>query len=729
MNSYGMITWIYFTIAFCTPHHQTICIEGDTALQKRMHGLYEYEGYDPIINTSYYYNSHNDLYLFPLKNASEDSIWWVLSYHYTSFDFIARSIASPNTWNVEDTLYKWQIWNNEAWVKGTIFALDCTSVCVTGNYRSWLNGEYKWQYFNTTRNTSIYYCHECALSRYRDSQYLFGWIYDTQSHNWRIGPDPHDSSAWSGCSLGTILHSHFQIGIDRTICNGKWKSLNGRQWMNNPTMNVTFTPCPIPTTPSPTSFHCCSHYICGLKNGSSCTQSVMISECESLCEHYDMIVTNYGSAFKHCGISHNAGITKYECFSGKRFKVDNRSNLSVGCGGGCNGFTFTITDDSTVIHVCNGKYYNGKHITSCNRGLYFVQNSKLTITCNFYDSCQDIIIASYKSKVDVECNTHTCDNMKRFEFCKDDETGEIYLCIVPQEINNLFEFTWFNCIAWIALLIGIGSAICAYFCKCIICVRNKIAKSNKGIHQKSHTKISNVSKEEPKLSDGETIELTEMMDNDDSTSDTADYDYRHKDKKVAYECSFNDGFCAPVILVMDCLCFILVSIFEIYCFVKLGESINELGENNIVGRCLYPAKFNASALNAKLLSLAGLEWTVMFIFCFITVHFVKDWEILQSKKGYFISCKAMIECLFFIIGLWLYYGFWKQVFSDPLSIEWNEYVVGTSEESWCYQNAETPLWYIIKYTSDTIDMYLQNIYLFGTGIQLAVDILIVIVAC
>ncbi len=67
---------------------------------------------------------------------------------------------------------------------------NCNDICVTGGMHSNLDGTYVWIDYNRNRNTSIYYCKDCATN----GTYLYGWIFDTGAHR-KIGSDHNTANA------------------------------------------------------------------------------------------------------------------------------------------------------------------------------------------------------------------------------------------------------------------------------------------------------------------------------------------------------------------------------------------------------------------------------------------------------------------------------------------------------------------------------------------------------
>eukprot|EP01083_Nonionella_stella_P045444 122051_1 len=452
--------------------------------------------------------------------------------------------------------------------------------------------------------------------------------------------------------------------------------------------------CLIPTSsPAPPPVFCCDHDV--IVNGTSCGSSCFtdLDHCDNGqdCAVFSVSVTNSGSLSVSCG--------KGQTDCGSHFLLQEQSNATVGCNGWCQGMNFVVQSGSYLNMGCGGFYSNG-NVDSCEGNIYFIKDSTLWLRCTYYGSCANVIIMSYNSQITIDCSKDTCQSMQQLEFCE--SNNEMYLCSFPSGINNIFQVTWFNFILWMALLIGIGSSVSSCYFK----VRSTLNTTDQTVSDINHETTNDI----------DDIDISMTNDRSHRTvNDTTEALIKHK----------------QTIRGLDLGCFVGTSIFEIYCFVKLGESINDLFDYGALDSCLSGTDltFASTYLNSKLLSLAGIEWTVMCIFwCVFMTHtgeYPSKWFVHNEKHIYRI--RAMFETLFFISGLAIYYGLWIRIFSDPLSPEWNDYVAGVTRESWCYHNEETAQWYAVKVTSDTIHQYIQNIYLFGTGIQLFVDVFVVLI--
>merc|ERR1719242_1381159 len=117
--------------------------------------------------------------------------------------------------------------------------VNCNDICVTGGNHVWLEGTYEWIEFDTTLNSSIYYCTEC-------SSYLYGHVFKDTSrnyYNWRIGPNAKDAASWSSCYI-SIATDYYKFDLDDCIV---WDDAINGQWVDS---DMKTEPCPQTASPS-----------------------------------------------------------------------------------------------------------------------------------------------------------------------------------------------------------------------------------------------------------------------------------------------------------------------------------------------------------------------------------------------------------------------------------------------------------------------------------------------
>eukprot|EP01084_Bolivina_argentea_P168760 292581_1 len=76
--------------------------------------------------------------------------------------------------------------------------IHCQDICVYNAAAAVPNGAtFTFSYFNRTRGSNVYSCHDCL-----SPVYLFGWVSSKNSYSWHIGFDINDERIFSECALG-----------------------------------------------------------------------------------------------------------------------------------------------------------------------------------------------------------------------------------------------------------------------------------------------------------------------------------------------------------------------------------------------------------------------------------------------------------------------------------------------------------------------------------------------
>eukprot|EP01083_Nonionella_stella_P244894 851900_1 len=208
----------------------TLCVSGSN-LSSQVNGRYEYMYWDSNANASIYYNANISKYLYPIS--------------YTKQYIITKNLNDTNTHNATSSCsintlspyeyYKqcFQRWisfrDNESFSDSNMRLFDCTDICVTDNFYSWLDGTYVWHSFNSSRDTSVYHCAQCW---YNQGTYLFAWhSTSTNAYYWKIS-NVIGVSAWSYC-----VFSMGSTGANAVECNS-WRTWDGSQWNDDTQLMV-----------------------------------------------------------------------------------------------------------------------------------------------------------------------------------------------------------------------------------------------------------------------------------------------------------------------------------------------------------------------------------------------------------------------------------------------------------------------------------------------------------
>eukprot|EP01084_Bolivina_argentea_P177514 306953_1 len=133
-----------------------------------------------------YYAASVDKYLYYKSGLCTMSCshWWIIADEVdadTSIASCGRGIDTcSGSWNVDPDMT----------------SAYCQDICISGNYRESLDGQYTWMHYNLSMRSSVYYCATCETQ-----SYLFVWLFDDNTVvEWRIGPDYKNAGAYSACT-------------------------------------------------------------------------------------------------------------------------------------------------------------------------------------------------------------------------------------------------------------------------------------------------------------------------------------------------------------------------------------------------------------------------------------------------------------------------------------------------------------------------------------------------
>eukprot|EP01083_Nonionella_stella_P286770 976059_1 len=144
---------------------EQICISD--SVDDNVNGIYYYYSWDSDTNGSIYYNYQTNKYLYPWVDTSTQ--------HYRVSSDPTRAIGTycrlpitnKTVSNSSDCfnnyVAQWQSFNGTQWVHDKDLRLmNCNDICVSGNFKSSLDGTYKWTHFNRTTRSSVYQCSDCS---------------------------------------------------------------------------------------------------------------------------------------------------------------------------------------------------------------------------------------------------------------------------------------------------------------------------------------------------------------------------------------------------------------------------------------------------------------------------------------------------------------------------------------------------------------------------------------
>eukprot|EP01084_Bolivina_argentea_P067119 122318_1 len=207
---------------------EQMCISG--SILSSVNGIYEYFGWNSNNNASIYYNSNTNYYLYPW--FYDETKTYLISNNYS--DNI--SVASCD--NTEDCFQDWMTNINGQIVPDVELRLvNCNDICLSGNVRLTLNGVYKWDHFNRTRNSSVYQHHNV---------YLYGWVFTNNIREWRIGVEYTTPFGLSTCMIGYRVNG-YTFNLNDCIV---WSSSIDNQWTKD---DMVIYECINPPTIAPSS--------------------------------------------------------------------------------------------------------------------------------------------------------------------------------------------------------------------------------------------------------------------------------------------------------------------------------------------------------------------------------------------------------------------------------------------------------------------------------------------
>eukprot|EP01083_Nonionella_stella_P017742 49710_1 len=240
--------------AFKPSHSQTnekhgpICISGETTHRYAdLNGVYYYAGYNASIKGSRYYNWMTGYYLFPLINTRGIYLWMVGTDYTINLGFASAYILpTPSLdyiFDINDVFREWRVAIQSKWVSHPdMSAVDCTTICVSNSHHSVLNGQYIWQSFDPSQNSSIYHCDSC-----NDGVYLYGSS-SADSNYWIFGSNltatqPTDLSY---CNVTHRLGHNSLFELDVCDHDGMWQTLRTNHTITDPLI-IDFCPTAVPT--------------------------------------------------------------------------------------------------------------------------------------------------------------------------------------------------------------------------------------------------------------------------------------------------------------------------------------------------------------------------------------------------------------------------------------------------------------------------------------------------
>eukprot|EP01083_Nonionella_stella_P275678 936443_1 len=249
-----------------------LCVNGgssDYALS--LNGEYEWSSWHSILNQSIYCDASINQYIYP--EVIQNTYYYIIdnnvSNHYVTAYCNLGDYHISREYNIHHCLDQWHIHKNENTkhcqllhdinclnqfeYDTDIIAVNCQQVCVSGSFHDFLNGEYLFHHFNSSRNSSVYKCRSCnswsgaflQIARYTDDYY------------WVVSPSYPSNSLWSYCHLGSddALSSNYIADIENLEmqCVGNWYSWNGdlNDWAEDDTIvgrcYPTLSPTKAPT--------------------------------------------------------------------------------------------------------------------------------------------------------------------------------------------------------------------------------------------------------------------------------------------------------------------------------------------------------------------------------------------------------------------------------------------------------------------------------------------------
>eukprot|EP01084_Bolivina_argentea_P220615 373865_1 len=213
-----------------------VCVTG--SLLSSINGMYKYDSWDSSVNSIVYYNEANQLFLSPYIDQLSSFRGYQIGDNMTEAYCNIRNSTLTTTINVIECFDSWIVNNGSLFINDLNMRLvRCTDMCFSGNYRSWLDGTYRWYKFNTMLNASIYFFVN-SLS----ALYLFPMLNSKAEYKWVIGNDYTTARGYSYCLVENVLN----LNLPENCFT--WYSYNSSNWILDDTMSGVRC-----TTPSPTN--------------------------------------------------------------------------------------------------------------------------------------------------------------------------------------------------------------------------------------------------------------------------------------------------------------------------------------------------------------------------------------------------------------------------------------------------------------------------------------------
>eukprot|EP01084_Bolivina_argentea_P091224 164230_1 len=93
-------------------------------------------------------------------------------------------------------------------------------ICISGSVLSKINGVYKYIYWDSDTNGSVYY-------NQVSNQYLYPWVYASDNKDYLISEDPTNNVGSSYCDISTSSSNVLNPGY----CLNNFYSYNGSVWI------------------------------------------------------------------------------------------------------------------------------------------------------------------------------------------------------------------------------------------------------------------------------------------------------------------------------------------------------------------------------------------------------------------------------------------------------------------------------------------------------------------
>eukprot|EP01084_Bolivina_argentea_P318520 552392_1 len=134
-----LIFWLAISINICNSvfrqvEKDRVCVSESSA-DKSLDGMYEWIEWDSQYNGSLYAQSSN--------NAQERKARCKID-----------NVTPTYTFKIEDCSTGWDVKNNDVWTSDSnMIVTNCQDICITGNTNSSIDGIYKFNHFDATRNS------------------------------------------------------------------------------------------------------------------------------------------------------------------------------------------------------------------------------------------------------------------------------------------------------------------------------------------------------------------------------------------------------------------------------------------------------------------------------------------------------------------------------------------------------------------------------------------------